>query len=125
MLRMRSEDKETMLDWNHVYLLAWWGPDGKSYLTSWSDTEYTRENYVNVVVTGPDIQQSGPPIWDAPANVKPNNYGVPSHPYTEYQLHKVGHAEDWEAKARKLGGVRAKGWYIEKGIDRKWHGEVR
>jgi len=115
--------KERIIDWNQVYLLAWYGPDGKPYLTTWRDSEYTKTRYINVVVIGPDVQKWGPPIWDAPANCKPNKYGFPSHNYTEFQLHEVKEGEDAQKKARELGGVRAIGWCFEVPFERKWREE--
>lgn len=117
---METQTKDRIIDWNHVYLLGWYGPDGRPYLTTWTDTEETRENYIKVVVIGPDVQQWGVPMWSAPANCKPNSYGFPSHHYTEYQLHEVKHGEDADQKAREMGGVKAIGWYIEQGFERRW-----
>lgn len=112
-----------VLDWEHVYLLGWYGPEGRPYLTTWIDTEETRRNYVIVVVTGPSVQKWGPPIWDAPANCKPNPHGFPSVSYTEFQIHEVKPGGDAQKKAKELGGVKAIGWYIERGFERKWHEE--
>ena len=120
---MEAQTKERIIDWNHVYLLAWYGSDGKPYLTTWWDSEYTRQNYITVVVTGPDVREWGPPIWNAPANCKPNPYGFPSHHFSEYQLHEVKPDEDPAEKARQLGGVKAIGWYFEEPFERKWHEE--
>ena len=47
---MEAQTKERIIDWNHVYLLAWYGPDGRPYLTTWSGDL----PYITVVVTGPD-----------------------------------------------------------------------
>lgn len=115
-----NQVKERVIDWNHVYLLGWYDHDGKPYLTTWRDTEKTKNNYITVVVTGPDVLQYGPPIWNAPANCKPNKYGFPSHPVEEYQLHEVKVGEDADEKAHQLGGVKAIGWYIEEGFERRW-----
>lgn len=116
-----EKTRERIIDWNHVYLLGWYGSDGRPHLTTWIDTEETKNNYIRVIVTGPEIQEWGPPIWDAPANCKPNPYGFPSYDYTKYQLHEVNDSEDAQEKAKQLGGVRALGWYFEKGFERKWH----
>lgn len=113
---MEAETKERTIDWNHVYLLAWYGPDGTPYLTTWAGDL----PYITVVVTGPEVQKWGPPIWDAPANCKPNPHGFPSYSYDQYQLHEVKLGEDPDQKAQELGGVKALGWYIEKGFERKW-----
>ena len=118
---MEAQTKKRIIDWDHVYLLAWYGSDGKPYLTTWRDSEYTRQNYITVVVTGPDVREWGPPIWNAPANCKPNPYGFPSHHFSEYQLHEVKPDEDPTEKARQLGGVKAIGWYFEVPFERKWH----
>lgn len=117
---METKAKECIIDWDHVYLLGWYGPDGRPYLTTWIDSEETRNNYICVVVTGPEVTKWGPPIWNAPANCKPNAYGFPSHHYTEYQLHEVKLGEDADEKAKELGGVKAFGWYIEQGFERRW-----
>ncbi|MBA7593193.1 hypothetical protein ES703_00110 [subsurface metagenome] len=114
---MEMQTKERIIDWNHIYLLAWYGPDGRPYLTTWSGDL----PYITVVVTGPDVQKWGPPLWDAPANCKPNPYWFPSHHFSEYQLHEVKPDEDPTEKARQLGGVKAMGWYFEKPFERKWH----
>jgi len=113
---MEAQTKERIIDWNHVYLLGWYDRSVRPYYTTWSG-DLPR---IQVVVTGPEVEKWGPPIWKAPANVKPNSYGFPSYPYDQYQLHEVKEGEDWEAKARELGGVRAFGWYIEQGFERKW-----
>jgi len=115
--------KEKLLDWNHVFLLAWYGTDGRLYPTTWMETEETRDNYITVVVTGPEVQKWGCPLWDAPSNNKPNPYGFPSHPYTEYQLHEVKPGEDAQEKAQELGGIKAIGWYFKKEFERKWQNE--
>lgn len=114
-----EQTKERTIDWNHIFLLGWYGPV-IVYLTTWEDTEETRNNYIRVIVTGPDVQQWGPPIWKAPANCRPNDYGCPSHPYMEYELHEIKEEEDAKQKARELGGVLAIGWYIKKGFERSW-----
>ncbi|GAH50840.1 unnamed protein product [marine sediment metagenome] len=114
---METETKERIIDWNHVYLLGWYGKDGR-YLSTYDGT--VMDNYITVVVTGPDVQQWGVPIWFSPANCKPNSYGFPSHHYTEYQLHEVKAGEDADEKAKELGGVEAIGWYIEQGFERRW-----
>lgn len=111
------------LDWNHVYLLAWYDDNDNPYLTTWMDTDETIENYIHVVVVGPEVHKWGPPIWGAPATAKPNNFGIPSFPVEEFTLYGVKPEEDWKQKARELGGVRALGWYFEKGFERKWHEE--
>lgn len=113
---METKTQERIIDWNHVYLLGWYGPDGHPYFTTWSG----RNLDVTVIVTGPDVQQWGPPIWDAPANCKPNRYGFPSHHYSEFQLHEVKLGEDANQRAKELGGVKAFGWYFEKAFERKW-----
>lgn len=113
---MESQTKQRIIDWSHVYLLAWYGSDGTPYLTTWSGDL----PYITVVVTGPEVQKWGPPIWDAPANCKPNPYGFPSYSYDQYRLHEVKPDEDADKKAKELGGVRALGWYIEKGFERRW-----
>lgn len=114
------EVAQRIIDWDHVYLLAWYGPDGHPYLTTWRDSEYTKNNYITVVVTGPDVQEWGPPIWGSPANCRPNPYGFPVHHYTEYQLHEIEPDEDANEKARELRGVRALGWYFEVPFRRYW-----
>lgn len=116
---MEARAKDRVIDWNHVYLLAWYGRYGEPYLTTWDD-QGMKDKYITVVVTGPEVQKWGPPIWNAPANCKPNKWGFPSYPYTEYQLHEVKPDEDPEKKARELNGVRATGWYIDEGFERKW-----
>jgi len=132
---METETKQRIIDWNHVYLLGWYDPDGRPHLTTWEDSDETRKNLVTVVVTGPDVAQWGVPIWSSPANCKPNPYGYPSHHYTEYQLHEVKPDEvtveficgkmtrrpkTAQEKAKELGGVVALGWYIEQGFERRW-----
>ena len=114
------DSTKVKLDWNHIYLLAWYRPDGHAMLTTWRDSEESRLNYIQCVVTGPDVMVWGPPIWAAPKTAKPNDYGVPSHPVEKFTLHPVLPGEDWEKKAAELGGVRAYGWYFEKGFERKW-----
>jgi len=113
---MEAQTKERVIDWSHIYLLAWYGTDGRPYFTTWKGDL----PHIRVIVTGPEVEKWGPPIWKAPANCKPNAYGLPSYPFEQFQLHEVKEGEDWEAKARKLGGVRAFGWYIEQGFERKW-----
>jgi len=132
-MELKTEGK--IIDWNHVYLLGWYGRDGQPYLTTWSDSEETRDNYITIVVTGPEVQTWGPPLWNAPANCKPNRYGFPSHHYNEYQLHELKPDEMTEEviggkiirqpktaqeKAIELGGVKALGWYIKRGFVRQW-----
>jgi len=108
------------LDWTHIYLLGWYDDNGKPHLTTWEDNERTRESYVHVVVTGPGVREWGPPMWNAPATVKPNNLGIPSIPIDKFNLHPVKPNEDWERKAQQLGGIRAFGWYIAEGFERRW-----
>ncbi len=117
---METETKERIIDWNHIYLLGRFDHDGHPHLTTWTSSDLMRENCIKFVVTGPDVIKWGVPIWSAPANCKPNNLGFPSHHYTEYQLHEVKPGEDAGEKARELGGVKALGWYIEQGFERRW-----
>lgn len=116
---METEVKKRIIDWNHVYLLGWFGRDRRAYLTTWVG----KRPDITVIVTGPDILEWGPPIWDAPANCKPNASGIPHHPYTDYQLHEVKEGEDSDAKAIELGGVKAIGWYFPDSFERKWPAE--
>ena len=106
-----------VIDWNHIYLLGWYGLNRKPYLTTWDGAHPD----IHVVVTGPEVESWGPPIWAAPANCKPNTIGVPSYTVDQFGLHEVAEGEDPFLKAEELGGVHAFGWYIEEGFERKWH----
>ena len=110
---------DLLVDWEHIYLLGWYGPTGNSYLTTWwggPDSLYLR-----VVVTGP-VKPFGPPLWDAPAPHKGIPWLPPLHPWQEFTLHLVGPTENARDKAGSLGGVEAFGWYIPLvGFQRGWH----
>ena len=104
---------DLLVDWEHVYLLEWYGPDGSPYLTTWRDSPDTL--YISVVVTGP-VLPSGPLMWDAPGQYK--GAWCPAEAFT---LHLVGPGENARDKARHMGGVFAFGWYIRAGFQRGWH----
>jgi hypothetical protein len=109
-------------DWEHVYLLGWYGPSGHPYLTTWEGDKPP----IRVVVTGPEgITQFGPPLWGYLTNVKvPNPLQIEPIHVDDCQLHFVQPGEDRLAKARELAGVGAIGWYIEEGFQRRPAGEV-
>lgn len=93
------------IDWDHVYLLAWYDQTGKSYLTTW-DGDLP---YVHVVVTG--LGGRHMPLW--------KSSDVPSGA----QLHLVpDDVTDFRQQieyANKMGGYLALGWYIEEGFKRE------
>jgi len=84
-----------ILDWNHVYILAWYH-HGQAHLTTW-DGDLPE---VTVYVTGPAVQSWGPPIWNAKYNF--------GNSYESYTIHEKP----------VPGSVKANAWYIEEGFDR-------
>ena len=97
-----------IIDWNHIYLLGWYDYDNISYLTTWSG----ELPYIYVIITGP-VLPYGPPIWNTIKNWRDGNH------YTDFQIYEV-EPKDWNnKKAEQMHGIRAFGWYIEKGFERK------
>lgn len=87
------------IDWDHVYLLGWYGHDGKPYLTTWDGNL----PYVNVVVTGCD--HFNMPMWKAP---------VPKGA----ELHAIPEDKNPQEYAIEINGYHALGWYIADGFQR-------
>lgn len=89
------------LDFNHVYILAWYDWNGRGYLTTW-DGDLP---YVTAVITG--VTGLTMPFWDAP--VPPSA-----------ELHAIPEGRDADEYAREIGGYRVLAWYIADGsIERK------
>ena len=92
------------LDWDFTYLLGWYGPDERSYLSSWMGSNPP----VEVIVVGYN-EGYGPPLWNAPVPPSCKVYKMPEH------------IVDLKAKvayATHLGGVYAFGWLLDKPVDR-------
>jgi len=88
-----------ILDWNHIYILAWYDPyDGTPYLTTWHGDLPT----VTVHVTGPSVRTYGPPMWSA-------DHSTMGFPYEMFTLH--------EEKVPR--SVKAHAWYVEEGFNRE------
>jgi len=103
----QTEDKRIVMriDWEHVYLLAWWDEKGKSYLTTW---DWNRP-YVHVVVTGLDGWHM--PLWKHP--------DVPSGAQLHLVPDEVSNFQHRLEYAALRGGYLALGWYIEEGFERE------
>lgn len=98
------------VDWNHIYLLGWYSSNDNTHLTTWEGGL----PLIRIVVTGP-CEPSGPPMWDFLEAYREG----PT--VDHFQLHEVKDDEtsyDWLSKAKRLNGIRAFGWYIEKGFER-------
>lgn len=94
---------ENTVDWDHTYLLGWYGSDGRAYLSSW----HGEAPRVDVVVI--TSSSYGPPLWNAPIQEGTLAFPIPEH--------VQGHDEKI-AYAREHGGVYAFGWYLDQVIDR-------
>lgn len=92
------------LDWDHFYLLAWYGADGRQYLTSWTGDE----PIVYAVVRG--VPESKMTVWEALVPVGAELVEIPADKVTQ---------EDRLAYAREVGGLLAFGWYVKEGITRR------
>ncbi len=95
---------DQIIDWNHVYLLAWYDETGRGYLTTW-DGDLP---YVNVVVTG--ARPITMPLWAAEV---PPGAGIMLVPPDRDTTR-----EERLAFARESGGYLALGWYIAEGFSR-------
>ena len=84
--------------WKKVYILGYDHPTRGSMLTTWYDNGTPM---ITVVITGTDK----PPIWYNP---------VPKGA----QIHEVPEGKDGKEYAEELNGIRAFGWYLEKGFKR-------
>lgn len=92
------------LDWDHFYLLAWYGANGRAYLTSWTGDE----PLVYAIVKG--VPEHKMTVWAAPVHPGAELLEIPPDKVTQ---------EDRLAYAREVGGLLAFGWYIAEGITRK------
>lgn len=104
-----TSEKELELSWDHIYLLAWWGEDGTSHLTTWQGDA----KRVFVVTTKRKYMFYGvpsysPPLWSAPVGEARLICFVP-----EGLDHKQ--MRDF---AKSKGGVLALGWYLDN-VERK------
>ncbi len=88
-----------IIDWAHLYLLAWWGEDGRSFLSTW-DGDLPE---VYVVVTG--LGGRSMPLWNSPIPSGAEPHLVPEGFDHEKRL----------AYAAEKGGLLALAWYIEAG----------
>lgn len=111
------------LDMDHLYLLGYTPPGGRPRLTTWGGDR----PLITVIVTGPQVQQWGPPMCAAPATVKPKGkevaariFGQVSHNADEFTVHPTVEGEGPSVTAVRLGGVVAIGWYYDEGFVRKW-----
>jgi hypothetical protein len=95
-----GDDMEKKIDWDHVYLLGWYGRDGKSYLSSWYDDGSLES--ISVVVLGTEA----PPMWGSPAPEGAKLVPIPAD------------VKDKHAYAASLGGLYAFGWYLPEGKKR-------
>jgi len=93
MASMSDFVEDQPLDWQSVYLLAWYDHMGRAYLTTWNGDL----PIVHVVVTG--CKELNMPLWDAP---------VPEGA----RLHRIPDDYDPQEYARKLGGFHAFGWRV-------------
>ncbi len=94
------------VDWDHVYLLAWYDRDRQGYLTTW-DGDLP---YIHVVITGLSdghAHRHGMPLWKAP--VPPGA-----------ELVQVPEGRDPHEYAAELGGFYAMGWHMPTKIEREW-----
>lgn len=97
-----NEHTDEELSWDNVYLLGWYGEDGRQYLTSWvGDLPY-----VYVYVTG--SRGMGPPLWSAPVT-RERVFRMPGH---------LGTFEEKIAYAKTQGGLYAFGWWQADGVTR-------
>lgn len=117
MHKLYLTEQPTPFDWDHVYLLGWWGPGDAPHLTTWAG----ELPYIHVVVTGPPtLRQWGPPMWKARHNVRlGNTLGVVPIAVEQCQLHFAPSPGEAVALAREMRGVRALGWYIKDGFVRE------
>ncbi len=92
------------LDWDHFYMLGWYGDDGKARLTTWDGDA----PMVYAVVRG--IPEHKMTVWAAPV--------PPGAELLEIPAEKALMSEK-RAYAREVGGFLAFGWYIEAGFNRK------
>lgn len=90
---------ERLIDWEHVYLLGYYGRNKEPYLSTWGGEGES----VSVVITN---LSGHVPMWDAP--VPPGA-----------QLQEVPEGVDGHEYAEKLGGIFAFGWYAAEGFERK------
>ena len=92
-------------NWEHIYLLGWYGEDGKPYLTTWEGSA----PLVDVVVSGRFREDTcwGPPLWDAYAPERLSLEVIPEG------------VADKKSYARSRGGLYAFGWYFPDPIARR------
>lgn len=92
------------MDWSRVYLLGWYGSDGKPYLSTWEGDK----PYVHVVVTGynPSV---GVPLWNAKVPKDCKMTEIPGG---------LTHQQRLEFAAAR-NGVYAFGWKMDADIDRQ------
>lgn len=98
---MNRGDPKLPVDWDHVYLLGWYGEDGRACLTTW-DGDLPM---IDVVVLG--IRAYRVPAWDAEVPRGATVVGIPDG------------VESPTDHARELGGIHAFGWHVAEPIKRK------
>lgn len=106
-MRKQTLPEDAKVDWDHVYLLGWYGPDGTPYRSSWSGDLQP----IHVVVVG-YLSYDRVPLWKTAVpkhlsllRIPDDVLATPSPKLVEY--------------ATKHGGVYAFGWYFPEGVCRE------
>jgi hypothetical protein len=89
------------IDWEHIYLLGWYSPDGKRNLTPWQG----KRPWIDVVVIDATDDDMKHIMWSSPLHRQFDLVSVP----------KFAYPKDY---ARAKNGLWAFGWYLEEGVNR-------
>ena len=90
-----------LVDWDHIYLLWYYGPNKKPYLSTWGGDGVPIAVLITNLPKGAFV-----PLWDAK---------VP----TGAKIQEIPEGVDEYEYAEQHSGIAAFGWYIENGFERR------